>query len=98
MLEDVLGGQAMCAHFGSGPRKREHNVSCFFMFPLSVMNLLLETTLFCTLCQSWLRLEPIKFIKMSAKIFGMDKLSDLGHAGPAICDLISVLRTVQIFY
>ena len=33
-------------------------------------------------------------IKMRAKIFGMDKLSDLGHAGPAICDLISVLRTV----
>ena len=28
------------------------------MFPLSVMNLLLETTLFCTLCQNWLRLEP----------------------------------------
>ena len=27
-------------------------------------------------------------------IFGMDKLSDLGHASPAICDLISVLRTV----
>ena len=27
------------------------------MFPLSVMNLLLETTLFCTLCQNWLRLE-----------------------------------------
>ena len=39
-----------------------------------------------------------KLIKMRAKIFGMDKLSDLGHAGPAICDLISVLRTVQIFY
>ena len=47
------------------------------MFPLSVMNLLLETTLFCTLCQNWLRLDPIK---MRAKIFGMDKLSDLGHA------------------
>ena len=31
-------------------------------------------------------------IKMRAKIFGMDKLSDLGHT--AICDLISVLRTV----
>ena len=61
------------------------------MFPLSVMNLLLETTLFCTLCQNWLGLDPIK---MRAKIFGMDKLSDLGHAGPAICDLISVLRTV----
>ena len=53
---------------------------------------------FCTLCQNWLRLEPIKLIKMRAKIFGMDTLSDLGHAGPAICDLISVLRTVQIFY
>ena len=42
--------------------------------------------------------NPIKLIKIRAKIFGMDKLSDLGHAGPAICDLISVLRTVQIFY
>ena len=42
--------------------------------------------------------NPIKLIKMRAKIFGVDKLSDLGHAGPAICDLISALRTVQIFY
>ena len=41
---------------------------------------------------------PSNLLKMRAKIFGMDTVSDLGHAGPAICDLISVLRTVQIFY
>ena len=30
-MEDILGGQAMWAYLGSGPRKREHNVSCFFI-------------------------------------------------------------------
>ena len=45
------------------------------------------------LVSNWLRLDPIK---MHAKIFGMDMLSDLGHAGPAICDLIYVLRTVLL--
>ena len=28
-MEDVLGGLAMCVYLGSGPKKREHNVSCF---------------------------------------------------------------------
>ena len=68
------------------------------MFALSVMNLLLKTTLFVPCVKTGSGWNPIKLIKMCAKIFGMDKLSDLGHAGPAICDLISVLRTVQIFY
>ena len=51
------------------------------------------------LAQAGTQSNLLKCIKMHAKIFRMDKLSDLGHiAGPAICDLISVLRTVQIFY
>ena len=56
------------------------------MFPLSVMNLLLETTLFCTLCQNWLRLEPHQ---NACENLRHGQVSDLGHAGPAICDLVS---------
>ena len=61
-MEDVFWRLARpCVLTWAVDQEKESIMRAVFMkryVSMSVMNLLLETTPFCTLCQNWLRLEP----------------------------------------